>query len=77
MATQRLFRLQTRILRGFVQDHSCANGKDLQGEKGNISRNLRALETRGGGYARLCTGELVRSASVHTHVTEAMAGFVM
>jgi DNA-binding MarR family transcriptional regulator len=57
MATPRLSHLQTRIRRWLAQDHQRTKGmisssheelvKGLQAEKGNISRSLRTLETRG------------------------------
>jgi DNA-binding MarR family transcriptional regulator len=57
MATQRLSRLHQYILQWLAADHQRTQGmissshealvKDLQGDKGNISRSLRTLETRG------------------------------
>jgi DNA-binding MarR family transcriptional regulator len=57
MATQRLSRLQKRILRWLVQDHQRTRGfivssheelvQNLQADKGTISRSLRTLEARG------------------------------
>jgi DNA-binding MarR family transcriptional regulator len=69
MATPRLSHLQKRILRWLAADHHRTRGfivssheelvKALGGYKGNMSRSLQALETRGwivigrspGGYA--------------------------
>jgi len=57
MATPRLSRLQKRILRWLVADHHRTNGvilssheelvKALDAYKGNVSRSLQTLETRG------------------------------
>ena len=57
MATSRLSRLQKRILRWLVADHHRTHGvilssheelvKALGGYKGNVSRSLQTLETRG------------------------------
>jgi len=57
MATQRLTRLQQRILQGLAVDHQRTRGvivssheelvKALQRDKGTISRSLRTLEARG------------------------------
>ena len=57
MAAQRLSRLQKKILSWLVQDHQRTKGmiarsheelvKHLQADKGNISRSLQTLETRG------------------------------
>jgi len=57
MATLRLSRLQKRILRCLAEDHQRTKGfirtsheelvKALGGYKGNISRSLQTLETRG------------------------------
>ena len=57
MATQRLSRLQQRILQGLAVDHQRTRGvivssheelvKALQRDKGTISRSLRTLEARG------------------------------
>ncbi len=57
MATQRVSRLQKRILRLLVAEHRRTQGgtamshyelvKALGGDKGNISHSLRRLEARG------------------------------
>jgi DNA-binding MarR family transcriptional regulator len=57
MATQRLSRLQKRIMRLLLAEHHRTRGgtsmghvelvKALGGDKSNISHSLRALETRG------------------------------
>jgi hypothetical protein len=57
MATSRLSRLQKRILRWLVADHHRTTGvilssheelvKALDEYKGNVSRSLQTLETRG------------------------------
>ena len=57
MATPRLSRLQKRILQWLIADHHRTNGvilssheelvKALGGYKGNVSRSLQTLETRG------------------------------
>ncbi len=57
MATPRLSRLQKRILQWLAADHQRTKGfilssheelvKALGGYKGNVSRSLQTLETRG------------------------------
>lgn len=84
MATPRLSQLQKRILRWLAADHHRTNGfilssheelvKALGGYKGNISRSLQTLETRGwiiigrspGGHAH----DLRLTAEGHKKATE-------